>query len=141
AQPGESWEEVRRAFETLLNVRAQAAKTVSRYIAGVYVDRAFVGQPTDAPAPFTPVEYEVKKQAMRALGELLFAPDAFQFPDGLIAHLQEQRRGFDFYGFKRQDPLVHAWVRSMQEDVLRHLLSHRVLRRLSDSALYGNKYS
>lgn len=141
AREGESWDAVRRAFQTLLNVRYSAGDAISRYVAGVYVDRAFVGQPTSARAPFTPVDYERKKRAMSALEQLFFAPEAFSFPDDLIGYLQEQRRGFDFYGFYRQDPLIHAWVRAIQRRVLTHLLDSRVLRRQTDSALYGNRYS
>ncbi|WP_417625036.1 zinc-dependent metalloprotease [Paremcibacter congregatus] len=141
AKVGKSWDSVRRAFRVLLAVRERSAKTISRYIAGVYVDRAFVGQATTSEGPFVPVEYEVRKRAMNALSDHLFAPDAYAFPEGLLKTLQEQRRGFDFYGFPRQDPLVHAWIRSTQEEVIAHLLNHRVLRRLTDSGLYGNTYS
>jgi hypothetical protein len=141
AQIGKSWDNINRAFFVLLGVKERSATTISRYIGGVYVDRSFVGQKTASKAPFMPVEYKVKKRAMAALNTYLFAPNAFSFSKKLISHLQKQRRGFDFHGYVRQDPLIHARIRAIQEKVLRHLLNHRVLRRLTDSELYGNKYS
>ena len=142
AKEGQSWDNIYRATRVLLNFRKRSATTISRYIAGVYVDRAFVDQPTDSGAPLVPVEYKTKKRAMTALNKYLFSPNAFVFSEELIQVLQQQRRGFDFAkGLTRQDPLVHAWVRSIQEEILSYLLNHRVLRRLTDSGLYGNEYS
>lgn len=141
AKPGQSWDNIYKATRVLLNQRKRSATTISRYIAGIYVDRSFVGQPTDSAGPHTPVEYETKKRAMAALNEYVFSPTAFVFSDALIKTLQQQRRGFDLArGLTRQDPLVHAWVRSIQEEIIAYLLNHRVLRRLTDSSLYGNEY-
>jgi hypothetical protein len=36
---------------------------------------------------------------------------------------------------------VHAWVRAIQDTAFDHLLESRVLRRQSDTGLYGNTYT
>ncbi len=118
---------------------ARQASVVSRYIGGVYVDRTFVGQP-GYQQPFTPVELERQKRAMQTLSEFVFAPDAIENMEPLFAYLQRQRRGFDHFG-KNEDPKPHKMLIGAQKNVLNHILHPTVLMRLTDTALYGNKYS
>ncbi len=139
ATPGTSYHELRNAYLILTGQHANAAVVISRYIGGVYVDRAMVGQP-GATQPFTPVPEAEQRRAMRILRDYLFAPDAFDAPEGLYNHLQMQRRGFDFFG-TTEDPKIHARALTFQKLVLDHLLHPTVLTRLSDSRLYGNGYT
>lgn len=117
---------------------SRQAGVVSRYIGGVYVDRSFVGQ-EGYQQPFTPVEEKRQKRAMETLSEFVFAPDAIENLEPMFAYLQRQRRGFDHFG-KNEDPKPHKMLLGAQKRVLSHVLHPNVLMRLSDTALYGNKY-
>lgn len=136
---GQSYQELLFSYFLLSGEIAQSGSVISRYIGGVYVDRAMYGQP-NAGKPFTPVTYEDQKRAMKALRTHIFAPDAFQAPDELYHFLQSQRRGFDHFS-EPEDPKVHSRILNIHRNILNHLLHPRVLTRLTDSRLYGNQYS
>jgi len=138
--PGHSYEALRNAFFAVTGQHAQMATVASRYIGGVYVDRALVGQ-AGGSDPYQPVSLETQQRAMELLNDHLFAPDAFEgISSELIQHLQPERRGFEFFA-STEDPKVHARVLQMQESVLAHLLHPTVLERMTDSRLYGNEYA
>lgn len=139
AEPGKSYHELRNAYLVLTGQQYGAANVISRYIGGVYVDRAFVGQ-ENAAKPFTPVEDAKQRMALRALKDHVFAPDAFTVPDDLYNYLQIQRRGYDHFT-SPEDPKIHGRILTIQESVLRHLLHYNTLQRISDSELYGNTYT
>ena len=137
--PGQSYEELRDAFFTATGQHAQMAAVLSRFIGGVYVDRAFVGQ-AGATEPYRPVPVEDQQRALELLEAYVFAPDAFDIiPNELYRHLQPQRRGFNFSG-NSEDPKIHARVRGIHQSVLAHLLHPNVLERVTDTRLYGNEY-
>jgi hypothetical protein len=138
SRPGESYHELRSAYLILSGQQANAATVISRYVGGVYVDRAVVGQP-GATQPFTPVSRGDQKRAMRALERYVFGPQALSGSSELYAHLQMQRRGFDFFG-STEDPKIHERTLNMQRGVLNHLLHPRVMTRITDSRQYGNEY-
>jgi hypothetical protein len=137
-EPGESYHALRNAYMTITGQQSQAAGVVSRYVGGVYVDRAVQGQP-GATRPFTPVSRADQKRAMDTLRRYFFAPDAFTAPADLLGHLAMQRRGFDFFS-GTEDPKLHARVLNAQRGVLAHLLHPVTLQRITDSRLYGNEY-
>lgn len=138
--PGQSYEELRNAFLSVTGQHAQMATVASRYVGGVYVDRALIGQ-DGATEPYRPVSLEKQQRALDLLDQHLFAPDAFNIvPEELYRHLQPQRRGFEFFA-ESEDPKVHARVLGIQESVLAHLLHPNVLERMTDSRLYGNEYT
>jgi hypothetical protein len=138
--PGQSYEELRNAFLSITGQHAQMAAVASRYVGGVYVDRALIGQ-EGATEPYRPVSLEKQQRALDLLDQYLFAPDAFEIiPNELYRHLQPQRRGFNFFG-ESEDPKIHARVLGIQEYVLAHLLHPNVLERMTDTRLYGNEYS
>ncbi|MCB0470264.1 MAG: zinc-dependent metalloprotease, partial [Flavobacteriaceae bacterium] len=112
---------------------------ISRYIGGVYVDRAMIGQ-EGGTQPYTPVSLEDQKRAMNALSKYIFAPDAFDAPNDLYNYLAMQRRGYHFFS-GTEDPKIHDQVLRYQKNVLNHLLHPRTLQRITDSQLYGNDYS
>ncbi|MCP4459936.1 MAG: DUF5117 domain-containing protein [Cytophagales bacterium] len=136
---GRSYHELRNAYFTVTGQHAGSANTISRYVGGVYLDRAMIGQ-DGATQPFTPVDAETQKRAMVALSTYVFAPNSFNYPSDLYAHLQMQRRGFNHFG-TTEDPKIHLRVVRIQMNVLRHLLHPNTLQRISDSELYGNGYS
>ena len=136
---GESFHGLRDAFLILMREYRNAVTTVSRFIGGVYVDRSFAGQ-EGAGLPYTPVPYGSQKYAMEILDVYLFAPHTFSIPEDLGNYLQKQRRGFNFYGIT-EDPKFHSIVLGIQKSALNHLLNGNVLKRISDSRMYGNEYT
>jgi hypothetical protein len=136
---GESYQEMRQAYVIALNEWLNASTTISRYIGGVYVDRSFYGQ-NGATKPFTPVDIKDQKRAMQALAVYVFSPSATNAPSDLYGYLQMQRRGFNFFG-GGEEPRIHDRIMLIQSNVLDHLLHQNTLRRITDSRLYGNKYS
>ena len=137
-EPGESYQELRQSYGILNGQYFTAAKVVSRFVGGVYVDRAVVGQ-EGATQPFTPVGYADQKRAMEVLSDYVFAPNAWQVPEDLYNYLALQRRGFNFFGGP-EDPKIHNQVLGTQRSVLSHLLHHNTMQRITDSELYGNSY-
>jgi hypothetical protein len=138
AENGKSYNDLRIAHAILMGQYAQAGNVISRFIGGVYVERAQQGQP-DATQPFTPVSYEDQKRAMKALNDYIFSKDAFNTPDDLYNYLARQRRGFGFFGGP-EDPKIHATVLRFQNNIMRHILHPNTLQRIKDSELYGNSY-
>ena len=137
--PGQSYHELRNAYLILTGEMANALAVISRYVGGVYVDRALVGQ-ANGGTPFTPVSHQDQKRAMAALRSRAFAPHAFDAQELLLGYLQMQRRGFNFFN-EPEDPKLHARVLTIQKNILDHLLHPRVLARITDSRLYGNSYA
>jgi hypothetical protein len=137
-EDGATYQELVAAYQSLVGQYADQAEVISRYVGGVMVDRAVQGQP-GATVPFQPVALAEQRRALASLNKNVFAPEAFLASDHLYRHLQTQRRDFDFYG-KTEDPKIHDQALSTQKSVLDHLLHPVVLKRLSDSALYGNEY-
>ncbi|MCO6499639.1 MAG: zinc-dependent metalloprotease [Vicingus serpentipes] len=139
SKEGGSYQELRRVYYILSKQRAQAANVVSRFIGGVYVDRAMVGQKGET-KPYTPVNLADQKRAMSTLSKYVFDANAFDAPNDLYNYLAMQRRG---YNFSRgpEDPKIHQQVLSYQKNVLEHLLHPNTLQRIVDSELYGNDYS
>ncbi|MCI2230105.1 zinc-dependent metalloprotease [Polaribacter sp. MSW13] len=135
---GETYEELRRAYYTLHNQTATAGGVVSRFIGGVYVDRATFGQ-NGGTQPYTPVSYADQKRAMNTLKKYIFAPNAFDTPNDVYNLLARQRRGYNFFGGP-EDPKIHEQVLGYQTSVLAHIMHPNTLQRLSNSELYGNKY-
>ncbi|SDS96148.1 zinc-dependent metalloprotease [Winogradskyella sediminis] len=139
SKTGQSYQELRRAYYLLSRQRATAVNIISRFIGGVYVDRAMIGQ-KGGTQPFTPVSLPDQKRAMKALTSYAFAPTAFSAPSDLYNDLAMQRRGF---GFMRgpEDPKIHQQVLTYQKNVLNHILHYNTLQRITDSELYGNAYN
>ncbi len=135
---GESYQELHDAFLILVTQFARSANTISRYVGGVYVNRAMVGQP-GATTPFVPVSLSDQERAMAALRRHVFAPNAFAGSADLYNHLRQQRRSFDFYEVT-EDPKLHELMLTVHKAVLDHLLHPTVLTRISDSRQYGNEY-
>ena len=135
AEKGSTHHELRQAYLILSGRQWTWGQVFSRYIGGVFVDRAVIGQ-AGAARPFAPVAYGEQKRAMAAIRDYIFAPDAFEASPDLYGHLQAQRRGFTGPG----EPAIHARILGAQSSVLSHLLHPRTLARISDSGLYGNTY-
>jgi hypothetical protein len=139
AKSGQSYQELRQAFFILNGQYDQAATVISRFIGGVYVDRAMIGQ-QGATKPYTTVAYADQKRAMNALNKYVFSAEAYKVPNDLYNYLALQRRGFNFFS-GTEDPKMHERVLVSQRAVLSHILHQNTLQRIVDSQLYGNSYS
>ena len=130
-QEGESYQPLLFGFNVLYANYARAASVVSRYVGGLYVDRAMIGQ-DGATKPFVPVPASKQRKAMQTLAEYVFAPDAYTAPDELYQYLARQRRGLSHYG-RQEDPRLHDRVLNSQKSILAHLLHPNVSVRATTS--------
>ncbi len=137
-EAGRSYQEIWDGVGMLVSEWTRSAAVISRYVGGVYVDRAVAGQP-GATAPLTPVPAAVQQAAMEVLTEQVFAPDVFTMSGELLRFTAEQRRGFEHYG-DTQDPKIHESLLAMHASTLDHLLNPVVLSRIVNTGLYGNSY-
>ncbi len=135
---GKSYQPLLDAFNIVLRERGIASRVISRHVGGVYVERSVVGQ-RGSKKPFTIVSYEDQKKAMKELEENLFHPNAFSFPKNIFEKVLPQRRGFNHMS-TTEDYKIHDRILSIQKDVLNHLLHPKVLKRISDTSVYGNEY-
>tara|TARA_B100000029_G_scaffold516456_1_gene629969 strand:+ start:2392 stop:4917 length:2526 start_codon:yes stop_codon:yes gene_type:complete len=135
---GESYQELRDAYVIMLSQFSRSIGVLMHQIGGVHINRSVVGQLGSQPA-FVPVDSETQNYAMSVLTDHLFAPDVLSASKDLYANLQEQRRLWNFYG-QTEDPKIHQWILSVQNNVLDHLLHPTVMTRITDSRLYGNEY-
>jgi hypothetical protein len=136
---GESYQRMRNAYGALSASYRIQAGVISRYIGGVYIDRSFVGQ-EGAGLPYEPVEKTRQKEAMTALANYVFAPDIFTTPSELLNYLQIQRRGFSLPA-PTEDLKIHDQILVMQASVMNHIMHPIVMKRMTDTRLYGNEYS
>jgi len=139
AKTDKSYQEIMIRYNVLNGQRFSMANAISRYIGGVQVDRSYPGQNNGSkPFVITPVEYQ--KKAMSFLAKNVFAPNAFDADQQVLPYLQIQRRGFNFFGGS-EDPKHTSLVQNFQMNILTQLLHPVTLRRINNSALYGNTYS
>ncbi|TNE56750.1 MAG: DUF5117 domain-containing protein [Alphaproteobacteria bacterium] len=136
---GDSWQNLSQAYRTLWIQKYVSGITVSRYIGGIYVERADREQP-GAAQPLTPVPLADQKRAMQVLADNIFAPGSFDLPADLVRHMQLEPRGFNFFG-ATEDPKLHDQALVTQALALRHILHPVTMKRMSDTALYGNEYT
>lgn len=139
SKTGQSYHQLQDVYNILMREYRNAANTISRFVGGVEVDRAFAGQ-KNRDIPYQPVPYNEQKKAIEILNKYVFSPGSFSAPRGLYNYLQKQRRGFGFFT-ESEDPKIHEQVLAIQKGLLDHLLHKNVLRRLTNSSLYGNEYS
>ncbi|MBU2893596.1 zinc-dependent metalloprotease [Colwellia sp. D2M02] len=138
---GQSYQQLLISANSLFGQYRSQANIISRQIGGVYVERHFVDSNTKTQTkPYTPVPKATQQAAMQALTDHVFAGNTLESMQPLYSYLQHQRRGFNHYG-KNEDPKVHSMILNMQKSVLSQLLHVNVLKRISDTSLYGNDYT
>ncbi|WP_158586806.1 zinc-dependent metalloprotease [Aurantiacibacter zhengii] len=137
-ESGDSYQSLYNSYMILTGRRAVAANVASRWIAGVYNNRAAVGQP-GAQLPFVPVPAAMQRRALGVLDKIAFGPEAFSAGENLLSRLQVERRGFNSFG-TNVDPQPHARALNVQRSLLAHLLHPNVLTRLTDTRRYGGDY-
>jgi hypothetical protein len=99
----ERYYDERLAFLGVMSNYARASALATRYLGGAYTSRTHRGEPGAQP-PFVPIPRATARRAFELLTENVFAPDAFEFPAGLVHDL-----GYDYF---------HGWgdVQSLRPD-------------------------
>ena len=134
---GQSYQQLLISTNSLYGQYKRQAEVVSRQVGGVYIERNFVDGTTQ---PYTPVPKAIQQAAMQALTTHVFASNTLTSMQPLYNYMQHQRRGFNHFT-KNEDPKAHDMVLNMQKSVLDQLMHKNVLKRISDTSLYGNSYS
>jgi len=137
---GQSHQQLLVSANSLYGQYKRQAEIVSRQIGGVYVERNVVDSAANQSLPYTPVPKEKQQAAMQTLTSHVFSSDTLASMQPLYSFMQHQRRGFNHYN-KNEDPKAHDMILNMQKSVLNQLLHKNVLKRISDTSLYGNDYS
>ena len=137
---GQSHQQLLVSANSLFGQYKRQADVISRQIGGVYVERNVVDSNNSQSLPYTPVPKENQQAAMQALTSYVFAGDTLTAMHPLYSYMQHQRRGFNHYS-KNEDPKAHDMILNMQKSVLNQLLHKNVLKRISDTSLYGNDYA
>jgi hypothetical protein len=137
---GQSHQQLLVSANSLFGQYRRQADVISRQIGGVYIERNVVDSSSEQSLPYTPVPKEKQQAAMQALANYVFAGDTLTSMSPLYSYMQHQRRGFNHYS-KNEDPKAHDMILHMQKSVLNQLLHKNVLKRISDTSLYGNEYS
>ena len=137
-KPGNTYEDLRRAFFNLNSQYVGAASTISKFIGGVYVERSVIGQ-KGSKKPYIAVSYKDQKKAFEAIDKFIFSSNNYEIPSDIFNYLARQRRGFEFFNGS-EDPKIHDLILSNQARILSQILAPNTLQRLKDSELYGNKY-
>ena len=137
---GQSHQQLLISANSLFGQYRRQADVISRQIGGVYIERNVVDSSKEQDLPYTPVAKETQQAAMQSLATHVFAGDTLTSMQPLYSYMQHQRRGFNHYN-KNEDPKAHDMILHMQKSVLNQLLHPNVLKRISDTSLYGNDYS
>jgi hypothetical protein len=122
----------RLAFIGVLANYARASTLAARYLGGAYTSRTHRGQPGSQP-PFAPIPRATARRAFDLISRYVFAPQAFQFPAGLVHDL-----GSDyFHGWGNAAPLrpdfpVLSYTNSIADSVLNSMFNTLALGRIYD---------
>ena len=131
----DTYEELYRSYRTLLFSYYQSLNIISRQVGGVKVDLSHTKQ-NSISKPFESVDLKTQKKALNLISNYGFSNKFLLQPD-IIPFLQKQRRGFSV----SDDPRIHELILSYQNRLLDHLLNSNVLKRITNSTLYGNDYN
>jgi len=134
-EKGEGYQQVRRAFNTLLAHHGSAMHFTARFIGGLYVHRDHKGDPNARP-PLVVVKPKKQREALSLLEQQVFGTKSFQFPPQLYNYLASST--WSHWGTEispRVDYPVHEIILIWQDRVLAHLLSSLTLTRIIDSEL------
>ncbi|MCL9980415.1 MAG: zinc-dependent metalloprotease [Bacteroidia bacterium] len=134
-----SYQPMVSVMNSLMSGYGTHAGIISRYIGGVKVERYTPGQ-AQGKSPYTAYSLAEQKAAMEALNKYIFAPNAFEISGEIAQHLQQQRRGFNFFA-STEEPKIHKQIEGIQNSVMAHLLSPSVLNRMTDAKYLGNAYT
>lgn len=135
----DTWESIYQAYFILMRQIMTSMDVVSRQIGGVHVTR-HPSNVSSEKKPYEAVPYNMQKKAMETLTDFAFNTEGLEPLESVAAFMQRERRGFDFYD-ENEDPKFHDYILSGHKRILNHLTNKDVLRRITDSKFYGNKYN
>jgi len=124
------------AFFRFFRTKGRFLETVAQQIGGVYVNK--IASIQSDKTILEAVPYEKQKQAMNLLSEKVFTNGSMSYDSKILANLMYERDTRSRSG--NNDPDFHALVLSSQRNILRNILHPEVMKRLVNSALYGNQY-
>lgn len=120
---GESYEALRRSFERGMGQFARIVPLAVKYIGGNTFLRDHAGTNR---VPFTPIEAEKQRQALKLIADNLFTAKSFNFPPEFLSRL-----GVDhFQRIGRTDVSISTLLLGMQSNALDQLMSDNVAIRL-----------
>ena len=124
------------AFFRFFRTKGRFLETVAQQIGGVYVNK--IASIQSDKTILEAVPYEKQKQAMNLLSEKVFTNGSMSYDSKILANLMYERDTRSRSG--NNDPDFHALVLSSQRNILSNILHPEVMKRLVNSALYGNQY-
>ena len=128
-----SYYDERLAFLGVMANYGRAAILASRYLDGAYTSRTHRGQPGAQP-PFEPVPRATARRAFDLIAHYVFAPDALQFPAGLVHDLgSDYFHGWGENATVRPDFPVLAYTNSIADSVLNSMFNTAALGRVYDN--------
>lgn len=132
---GESFNDVRVAFNAVFEYYFQYSSFLTEYVGGQYFNRFKAGD-AKGRLPFEPVPLEQQKQALALLQKNVFSDEPFQFSPEYLNKLAPSR--WSHWGAEpsiRLDYPIHDNVLFLQSVILFDLLSYDRLTRLRDADL------
>lgn len=130
--PGNSYTKLRSVFQNGWRAYSTLALVATRQVGGVYMRRHHIGD-AGGEVPFEVVPAAEQRRAIAMLDELLFAPDAFNVPRGLLNKLLPERFP-DFmwsnYSISSLDYPIHQYALRYQRVALDRLYDPVTLSRL-----------
>jgi hypothetical protein len=135
-KPGESYDILRRSFDSGFRQIRRAAALTAKYVGGVYYVRDFSGTPN---LPLTPVPLDKQRAALDLIATGIFAEHSFRFKPEFLRSM-----GIDYLDVGIGDSEAASFspdfslrnrVLALQTGVLSQLLSDAVLARLLDSEI------
>jgi predicted Zn-dependent protease len=132
---GDSFNEVRVAFNAVLDYYFQYSLFLPEYIGGQYFNRFKAGD-AKGRLPFEPVSVEQQRQALALIQKYVFSEEPFRFSPDLLNKLAPSR--WAHWGSEPTSNLdypIHDNILFLQSIVLYDLLNYDRLARLRDSEL------
>lgn len=131
---GGAWYPARSFFNQLLYQQAGAARIVSRFVGGLYINRDHKGDP-DARQPMTPVEADRQREALNWVIDNTFFDEAYGLDPELLRYLATDKfNHWDNYGESPELP-IHEMVMSLQVGALWSVMNPSTLTRVYDNEM------
>ncbi|UCG15688.1 MAG: zinc-dependent metalloprotease [Phycisphaerales bacterium] len=133
---GESYSELRKAFDMLLYEYGRCARYAARVIGGEYVHRHHKGDP-DARLPFEMVPVAKQREALDFIVDNVFSDRAFQFDPEVLNKLAPGRwRHWDSDAYDSQQAYpIHDRIAAIQYWSLFHVANPFTITRIYDAEL------
>jgi Met-zincin len=125
-KPDESYEVLRRNFETALDQVKLAANLSAKYIGGLTSVRDHAGSPR---SPLSPVDADKQRRALKLIESSIFSADSFKFQPEFMRRLSANH----FEAQVNPDYSYNNQILTMQRQVLDQIMQDGVAIRLIDA--------